>query len=238
MPRKHGQELLLVLMVSLGASAIYSVLSLLRKIYSSVGLAGSVTTINPSLSANPWLDLLSQLASISLGLVPVLLALYFLSLDRISIGLLPRLKDIGFVLLLAGGIGVPGIGLYFLALELGLTSQVVPSALNPNWWTIPVLLLAALKAGLLEEVVVVGFFFRKLGLAFPKLKPFWIVLLSALLRASYHLYQGPSAFLGNFLMGLVFGSYFHKTKRVAPLVLAHFVMDATVFIGYPLVFGA
>ena len=238
MIRKHGQELFLVLMVSLGASAIYSILSFLRKLSSSVGLAGSVTTINPSLSPNPWLDLLSQLASISLGLIPVLLALYFLSLDQIKIGLIPKWRDVGLVLLLAAGIGIPGIGLYFLALEFGLTSQVVPSALNPNWWTIPVLLLAALKAGLMEEIVVVAFFFRKLALAFPKLNPVWIVVLSALLRASYHLYQGPSAFLGNFLMGLIFGFYFYKTKRVAPLVLAHFVMDATVFIGYPLVFGA
>lgn len=238
MPRKHGQELLLVIMVSLGASAIYSILSLLRKLESSAGLAGSVTTINQSLSPNPWLDLLSQLASIGLGLVPVLLALYFLSLDQIKIGLVPRWKDLGIVVVLAAGIGIPGIGLYFLALESGLTSQVIPNALNSNWWTVPVLLLAALKAGLLEEIVVVAFFFRKLGLAFPKLSPWWVIVLSALLRASYHLYQGPSAFVGNFLMGLAFGYYFHKTGRVAVLVLAHFVMDATVFIGYPLVFGA
>ena len=238
MPRKHGQELLLVLMVSLGASAIYSILSLLRKLESSAGLAGSVTTINQSLSPNPWLDLLSQLASIGLGLVPVLLALYFLSLDQVKIGLVPRWKDLGIVVVLAAGIGIPGIGLYFLALETGLTSQVIPNALNSNWWTIPVLLLAALKAGLLEEIVVVAFFFRKLELAFPKLSPWWVIVLSALLRASYHLYQGPSAFVGNFLMGLAFGYYFHKTGRVAVLVLAHFVMDATVFIGYPLVFGA
>jgi membrane protease YdiL (CAAX protease family) len=39
-------------------------------------------------------------------------------------------------------------------------------------------------------------------------------------------------------MGLVFSYWFYKTKRVAPLVLAHFLMDAVVFIGYPLVFGS
>jgi membrane protease YdiL (CAAX protease family) len=63
-------------------------------------------------------------------------------------------------------------------------------------------------------------------------------VLSALFRASYHSYQGFSAFVGNFVMGLVFAFWFHKTKRVAPLVLAHFLMDAVVFIGYPLVFGS
>ena len=236
--RKHSFELALVLMVSLGASAIYSVISLLRKITSSVGLAGSVTTINQPMAQNPWIDLISQLASISLGLVPPLLALYFLRLDAISIGLIPKWRDLWLVLAMAAGVGIPGIGLYFLALNLGLTSMVVPNALNPNWWTIPVLLFAAIKAGFLEEVIVVGYFYKKLELIAPKLAWVWIVILSALLRGSYHLYQGPSAFLGNFLMGLVFGYIFHRTKRVAPLVIAHAVMDAVVFIGYPLVFGA
>ena len=235
--RKHGVELSLVLMLSLGASAIYSILSFLRKLTSSSGIAGSVTTINAPMAQNPWIDLLSQLASILLGLVPVFLALYLLKLDSISLGLKPRWKDFGLVLGLAGAIGIPGIGLYFLAVDLGLTSRVVPSALNPAWWTIPVLLLAALKAGALEEIIVVGFFYKKLQLVNPNLQWVWIVLISAALRATYHLYQGPSALVGNFIMGLVFGIIFHKTKRVAPLVIAHAVMDAVVFIGYPLVFA-
>ena len=67
--RNHKQELWLVIMLSLGASAIYSLLSLLRKLTSEVGLAGSTTTINRALAEQPWLDLLSQLASISLSLV-------------------------------------------------------------------------------------------------------------------------------------------------------------------------
>jgi membrane protease YdiL (CAAX protease family) len=115
---------------------------------------------------------------------------------------------------------------------------VIPSALNDNWWTIPILLLAALKAGLLEEVVAVAFFSLKLKIVKPELATLSIIFLSALFRASYHSYQGFSAFLGNFVMGLVFGYWFSKTKRVAPLVLAHFLMDAVVFIGYPLVFAS
>ena len=109
--RKHSQELWLVLMVSLGASAIYSILSLARKLASTQGLAGSVTTINQPLAKTPWLDLVSQLASISLALVPVLLALYFLRMDKIKIGLMPVKKDwiIGISLPLV--IGIPGIAL-------------------------------------------------------------------------------------------------------------------------------
>ncbi len=225
-------------MLSLGASAIWSLISFLRKLQSTGGLAASTTTINKPLAETPWLDLVSQIASISLGLVPVVLALYLLSLDRIQIGLKPRWRDFGQVLLVAAGVGIPGIGLYFLAVELGLTSQVVPTALNQNWWTIPILLLAALKAGLLEEIVVVGFFFEKLKRFRPELSIWLLIVGSALFRASYHLYQGYSAFVGNFVMGLVFAYWYHRTKRVAPLVMAHFLMDAVVFIGYPLVFGS
>ena len=233
--RKHSFEFWLVLMVSLGASTIYAVLSLLRKLTSEQGVAGSVTTINRPLAEVPWLDLVSQLSQIALSLVPVLLALYFLRLDGIKIGVVPRAKDFLWGLGLPLLIGIPGIGLYWLALEWGLTSRIVPSALNEYWWTIPVLVLSALRAGLQEEIIAVGFFMKKLGLIKPAWGMWTVIFLSALFRASYHLYQGYSAFLGNFLMGLVFGYLFFRTQRVAPLIIAHTAMNTATFVGYPLI---
>jgi membrane protease YdiL (CAAX protease family) len=235
--RKHSQELWLVLMVSLGASAIYSILSLARKLTSTQGLAGSVTTINQPLAKTPWLDLLSQLASISLALVPVLLALYFLRMDNIKIGLIPVKRDwvIGISLPLI--IGIPGIALYAVALNLGLTSRIVPSALGDYWWTPVVLVLAALRSGLQEEIIAVAFFAKKLKIIRPEITIISVIILSSLFRASYHLYQGFSAFIGNFVMGLVFGYLFMRTGRVAPLVIAHTIMNTAVFIGFPLVAG-
>ena len=225
-------------MLSLGASAIWSTISLIRKLLQEGGLAQATATLNRPLAEVPWLDLVSQLVSIALALVPVLLAIYFLKQDEIDLGLTPRWADLRQVVLVAAGVGIPGIGLYFLALELGLTARVIPNALGDNWWTIPVLLLAAMKAGLLEEIVAVGFLMTKLSRWKPEISIWGLMVLSALFRASYHSYQGFSAFFGNFVMGLVFAYWFHKTKRVAPLVLAHFLMDAVVFIGYPLVFGS
>ena len=235
--RKHSQELWLVLMVSLGASAIYSILSLARKLTSTQGLAGSVTTINQPLAKTPWLDLVSQLASISLALVPVLLALYFLRMDKIKIGLMPVKKDwiIGISLPLI--IGIPGIALYVVALNLGLTSRIVPSSLGDYWWTPVVLVLAALRSGLQEEIIAVAFLAKKLKIIRPEITIISVVVISSLFRASYHLYQGFSAFLGNFVMGLVFGYLFIRTGRVAPLVIAHTIMNIAVFIGFPLVAG-
>ena len=233
--RKHSQELWLVLMVSLGASSIYAVLSLLRKLSSQQGLAGSVTTINAHRAEQPWLDAVSQLAAISLSLVPVLLALYFLRLDKLSIGLVPNRRDwlLGIGLPLA--VGIPGIGLYVLALQLGLTSRIIPSTLGDYWWTPIILFLAALRSGLQEEVIAVAFLAKKLGLIRPEITILAVVVISSAFRASYHLYQGFSAFLGNFIMGLVFAYIFMKTGRVAPLVIAHTVMNTAVFIGFPLV---
>ena len=233
--RRHSFELWLTLMVSLGASTIYSLLSLARKLTSSQGLAGSTTTINRPLAEQGWLDFLSQLASISLSLVPVLLALYFFRLDGISIGLLPKAKDFMLGLGLPLAIGLPGIALYLLALELGLTARVIPSSLGDYWWTPLILFLAALRAGLQEEVIAVAFLAKKLKLIRPEITIAAIVLVSSLFRASYHLYQGFSAFLGNFLMGVVFAYLFLRGGRVAPLVIAHTFMNTAVFIGYPLV---
>jgi membrane protease YdiL (CAAX protease family) len=235
--RKHSQELWLVLMVSLGASAIYSILSLARKLTSTQGLAGSVTTINKPLAQTPWLDLASQLASVSLALVPVLLALYFLRMDNIKIGLMPIKKDwiIGISMPLI--IGIPGIALYVLALNLGLTSRIVPSSLGDYWWTPVLLVLAALRSGLQEEIIAVAFLAKKLQLIRPEITIIAAVIISSLFRASYHLYQGFSAFIGNFVMGLVFGYLFMRTGRVAPLVIAHTIMNTAVFIGFPLVAG-
>ncbi len=238
MHKNHKQEILLVLFLSLGASAIYSTLSLVRKVLSEQGLAGSTTVINQAVSPIPWLDLIYQLVAIALALVPVLLALYLLRQDGISIGLLPRWADLKIAVMIALGIGLPGIALYILALQLGLTTHVVPSNLGDYAWTMPLLLLSALRSGLQEEVIVVGFLISKLKLSYPKLTMVALILISSAIRASYHSYQGVSAVLGNFVMGLVFALVFLKTNRVAPLVIAHTLMNSVVFVGYPLLFSA
>ena len=77
-------EVLLVLAVSLGASAVYAVLSLLRKLLAPVPLSQSQATLNGSVVPNQaWLDLVYQLVGIGFGVVPALLALHLLTRDRI-----------------------------------------------------------------------------------------------------------------------------------------------------------
>jgi len=115
---------------------------------------------------------------------------------------------------MALGIGVPGLGLYLGARELGWNTTVQASALADNWWTVPVLVLSALQNSLLEEVVMIGYLFVRLG----ELGWRWpvILLVSAGVRGSYHLYQGFGGFVGNVVMGLVFGRVWQRTGRLWP----------------------
>jgi membrane protease YdiL (CAAX protease family) len=60
----------------------------------------------------------------------------------------------------------------------------------------------------------------------------WVIVASAVLRGSYHLYQGFGAFVGNAIMGVVFGLFYLRFKRVAPLIVAHTLLDVVAFVGY------
>lgn len=232
-------EIWIVLGVSLGQSAVYSVISLLAKLTQGP-LKGQTATLNPSASPRPYFDLTYQLVGIVFTLVPVALALWLLAGDRTDVPVTRRLgldltqplADLGAGLLLAAVIGLPGLGLYLLGHALGITATVVPAALNQYWWTLPVLVLQAVKNAVLEEVIVVGYLvtrLRQLGIG-----PRAATGLSALLRGSYHLYQGFGPFLGNAVMGVVFAEWFQRRGRILPLIVAHTVLDTVSFVGYDL----
>ncbi len=236
--RRLAAEIWLVLGLSLGQSAVYSVISLVGKLTAGHPLAQQTATLNASVSPRPYLDLTYQLADVFFTLVPAALALWLLSaggrsaLQLIGLDLGRPLKDAGVGALLAVVIGLPGLGLYLAGHALGITATVVPAALNAHWWTIPVLILQAGKNAVIEEVVVVGYLITRLrSFGWPA----WAVLgCSAVLRGSYHLYQGFGPFLGNVVMGLVFGEWFRRRGRVMPLVIAHTLLDVVSFVGYDL----
>ena len=237
--RRLTAEVWIVLGMSLGQSAVYAVISLVAKLTAGPPLKSQSTALNVSVSPRPLLDLTYQLTGIVFAALPVALALYLLSgpgrsaLRRIGLTGDRPWRDLGWGAGLAAAIGIPGLGFYALGRAIGITVQVQASALNAHWWTIPVLVLSAAQNGLLEEVVAVGYLSERL----KELR--WrgptIVVASALLRGSYHLYQGWGPFFGNAIMGLVFAEYYRRTRRVAPLVVAHFLMDMVVFVGYDLI---
>lgn len=234
--RQLRNEVLLVLGVSLGQSAIYSIVTIIARITAETRLSDQTATLNPSQSPRPYLDLTYQLLGIFFALVPVLLALHLLNRERPVVPLLglswrPAF-DLGTGVGLAALIGIPGLGLVWLAGVLGINANIVPAALPSLWWAVPVLILAAIQNAVLEEVVVVGYLvtrLRDLGLRLPV-----VVLCSAVLRGSYHLYQGFGAFVGNAIMGVVFALFFIRFRRVWPLIIAHALLDIVAFVGYTL----
>lgn len=232
-------ETALVLGVSLGASAIWAILSIIRKVTAEVSLSAQTTAMNTAVTPDrPWLDLAYQLAGIGLALVPVVLALHLLQREdphpAVSMGFDLRrpVQDVLLGLGLTAVIGLPGLGLYVISRELGFNTTVAAANLTSVWWAVPVLILAAAQNAILEEVVMIGYLFRRweqAGLGFWQ-----IIIVSALIRGTYHLYQGFGGFVGNAVMGVVFGWLYTRTKRVMPLVIAHTLLDVVAFVGYTL----
>lgn len=231
-------EIVIVLGLSLGASAVYAVVAIIAAATAPVALADQSTSVNPARSQREWLDFTYQFLSHFFDLLPVALALYLLWLparsafDRIGLDLRRPGGDLvrGLGLFLA--IGVPGIVFFAVCRLLGLNLAVEASSLDTYWWTVPMLVFSALRAALVEEVIVVGYLFTRLKeLAWS---PWLIIGAAALLRGTYHLYQGYGPFIGNIVMGLVFGWCFLRWGRVMPLVVAHALLDIVSFVGYPL----
>ncbi|MBS0025534.1 CPBP family intramembrane glutamic endopeptidase [Microbacterium paraoxydans] len=230
-------EIAIVLALGLGQSAVYAIVQLAYRLTDDVPLADQTATLNPSRSDREVFDLIYQLLSIGFSLVPVLLVCFLLwqrrrphlgrlGLDGTRVG-----ADVARGVLLVVAIGVPGLALYLVGRATGLFVAVNPAGLDAYWWTVPVLLLAAARASLQEEFVVLGYLFarlRQLGWS-----PWTIIVATSVLRATYHLYQGPGAFVGNLAMGLLFGWLYQRSGRLLPFLVAHFLIDATVFVGYP-----
>ena len=237
-----GAEMWLVLGLSLGRSGVYALVEIISRLTADTPLGEQSTALNTSQSARPYLDLTYQVLSLFFAIMPVLLALYLLSqsgrgaLKRIGLDAARPWRDTGFGFALAALIGLPGLALYAFGRAVGITVSVQAAALDSYWWTVPILVLAALKNGLLEEVIAVAYLQDRLGrLGWGRVK---FIAASSLLRGSYHLYQGIGPFFGNVAMGVVFAWFYQSRwgrKRVMPLVIAHTILDVVAFVGYALV---
>ena len=235
-------ELLIVLGLSLGQSGIYSIVNLVDKM-TRAPLGSQTTSLNNSLNQRQYFDLTYQLLDIFFALVPVMLVFFLLwripggnPFARLGFDLARPVRDLGWGtgLFLAMGIGT--LGVYALGRALGLTTIIVPAALDDYWWTVPILVFSAIRHGILEEVIVVGYLFERLGrLGWGKWQ---IIFASSVLRGSYHLYQGIGPFIGNVAMGVVFGYVYSKKGRVMPLVIAHAFLDIAGFVGYAMIGSA
>jgi len=113
-----------------------------------------------------------------------------------------------------------------------LTSSVATASVSPTMVAAPVatgmvamggMLFAAVVKAIFEELLVCGYVVQSLrgrfGIALA-------VNASIALRMSFHLYQGPGAFLSFALFGLVFTLFYIRTGRLWPLIVAHAALEA------------
>lgn len=240
--RTLRRETLLVLALSLGASAVSALISFVGSLTAPGALADQAARLNTSRAPDrPWLDLAWQLFGVATALVPVALVAHLLTregagglrslgFDRTRPGF-----DLGRGAVLAAAIGGSGLALYLAALQAGFNLTVVPESLPHVWWRIPVLIASAVQNAVLEEVIVVGYLLRRLGQL--HYSPWAALGVSAALRGSYHLYQGVGGLLGNMAMGLIFVVLYRRWGRVGPLVVAHALIDIVAFTGYALFAG-
>jgi membrane protease YdiL (CAAX protease family) len=234
-------EILVVLALSLGRSGMYAIVSFVADLTSGVPLAEQAAVLNDSLApGRPLLDLTRQVLRIAFGLAPVALVWYLLvrsgeGLRAIGVDRSQPGRDLARGAGLAAVVGGVGLIGYLVAYGAGVNLAVVAQDLPEVWWRWPVLIGAALQNSLLEEIVVVGFLMRRLTqLGWG---PGAAIATSALVRASYHLYQGVGGLLGNLAMGIVFGWLFLRWGRVMPLIVAHALIDIVAFLGYAVLAG-
>ena len=231
-------ETVLVLLLSLGASAIYSILDIMRRLSSTVSLGQQTSNLNTQEAPQTWLNLLYEMVQICLGVVPALLvclllgreirsAVHYLGIDRTR-----PVADLLLGMVLAACIGLPGLALYVGARDAGLNTTVIAADLGSHWWVVPVLVLSAVQNAVLEETVMIGYLYTRWSQAGMRL---WtVVVVSAVIRGSYHLYQGFGGFVGNIAMGVILGSVYIRTRRVLPLIITHAILDTVAFVGYAL----
>lgn len=224
---------MLVLFLSVLASAIYATITF---VYDVTHLPDPtkapvvVQYVPPKF--DPYLYV-RQLVGVGLQLVPVALVAHFMARARSSMQELgfdlrrPR-RDIAWGLGLAVLAHSAALGASSLARVLDLPFRPV-FGINPDaHFTALVLVVAASAAAAIAEEVIVNAYLitrlEQLGW-----RPNRTLLASAVVRGTYHLYQGIGGFLFNVVGGLVAGRIFQRTRRIMPIVVAHFLID---LIGY------
>jgi membrane protease YdiL (CAAX protease family) len=233
--RGYRIEVLLVFSVTLGLSGLRSLVRLVDSLLRPTPLNQQTVAINVPQARFDLLDLMAQLLSVLQLAAWGGLALYLLWRSGIRLRTLgldrARLRpDAIGSLGLAALIGIPGLVFYLVAWNLGLNLAVQPSVLDSSWWRSGVLILAAAGNAWAEEVLVVGYLITRLRqLGWQENSS---LLAAAVLRGSYHLYQGFGGFVGNLIMGLVFGRVWQRTGRLWVLVFAHTLLDVGAFVGY------
>jgi membrane protease YdiL (CAAX protease family) len=99
----------------------------------------------------------------------------------------------------------------------------------PTYYDVAFVLMAVV-AGIVEEIVVLGYLVRRLEQL--GLRPFWVVAIAVAVRGSYHLYYGWGV-IPILAWATVSVIVYRRYRRLAPFIVVHALWDTGVlFIGW------
>ena len=135
-----------------------------------------------------------------------------------------RLIWIGLLLMFARNlIGGISYKLFTLANVVDdATAKHVQFGLNADWLSIALIVVVN---SVYEELLMVGYLFKRL----EKYSPVWIIGSGLLLRTVLHTYQGYIMLFYIVPMGMVFGYYYYRYKKLWPLIIAHGMINIMAF---------
>jgi membrane protease YdiL (CAAX protease family) len=87
-----------------------------------------------------------------------------------------------------------------------------------------------------EEMIVRAFFMSEI-IALTESSTL-AVFFSTLVQTSYHIYQGLPYALSAGVIFLIFSVYYARTRRIVPIIVAHFITDLVAHYSYALHLGA
>jgi membrane protease YdiL (CAAX protease family) len=230
--RTLRSELLVVLAVSFFASAAYAAVQF---IYDALHVPVSTpVTVRPLPPAFDPYVFVSRIFGELFDLAPVALVAHLLArsgetMRRLGFDRAQVRGDtgLGVVLGLAAIAALVGANAAARALDLPFRPVEYTNA-DATAAIVVLALLSSTVSAVSEEVIVNGYLLTRLGdLRWTENRA---LVASALLRGSYHLYQGIGGFLYNVVGGLVAGRIFQRTKRIVPLVVAHLLIDVGAFV--------
>ncbi len=230
--RTLRSELLVVLAVSFFAAAASAALQFAYDVI-HVPVDTPVTIRRFPEAFDPF-NFVSRLLGEMVELAPVALVAHFFArsgetMRRIGFDLARPRYDLGLGGALASAAVLALVAASAIADALDLPFRPI-EFVNADATVVAVLfgLLAPLVAAISEEVIVNGYVITRLAdIGWTANRA---LVASAVLRASYHLYQGIGGFIYNLVGGLVAGRIFQRTKRVMPLVVAHLLIDVSAFV--------
>ena len=146
------------------------------------------------------------------------------SLKDFNLDFTLRLIWIGLLLMFAGNmIGGICYKLFTLANVVDdAAAKHVQFGLKADWFSIVLIIVIN---SVYEEVLFIGYLFKRL----EKYSPVWIIGFSLLLRASIHTYQGTIMLFSIVPLGLVFGYYYYRYRKLWPLIIAHGLINIMAY---------